>query len=63
MAEAGAWAGRVLLGEAVGAAIARAARSGPVTVRVTVPPEAGRAPSWPLELAYVNGGPRRLGGT
>ena len=34
VAEAGAWAGRVLLGEAVGAAIAAAA---PVTVRVTVP--------------------------
>jgi hypothetical protein len=40
VAEAGAWAGRVLLGEPVGAAIVRAARSGPVTVRVTVPAEA-----------------------
>jgi hypothetical protein len=47
----------LLLGEAVGAAIARAVRSGPVTVRVTVPAEAGRVLSWPLELAYVNGAP------
>ena len=57
VAEAGAWAGRVLLGEPVGAAIAGAARSGPVTVRVTVPAEAGRVLTWPLELAHVNGGP------
>ena len=35
VAEAGAWAGRVLLGEAVGAAIAGG--EAPVTVRVTVP--------------------------
>jgi len=67
VAEAGAWAGRVLLGEAVGAAIAAAA---PVTVRVAVP-GAGLAGSglagpelagpelavlgWPLELAHVGG--------
>jgi tetratricopeptide (TPR) repeat protein len=57
VAEAGAWAGRALLGEPVGAAIVRAARSGPVTVRVTVPAEARRVLSWPLELAHVNGGP------
>ena len=57
VAEAGVWAGRVLLGEPVGAAIAGAARSGPVTVRVTVPAEVGRVLTWPLELAHVNGRP------
>jgi CHAT domain len=46
----GAWAGRELLGERVGAAIANAA---PVTVRVT----AGFAAGWPLELAQVGGVP------
>jgi hypothetical protein len=50
VAELGAWAGRVLLGEPVGAAIVDAA---PVTVRVT----AGFAVGWPLELAHVGGVP------
>jgi tetratricopeptide (TPR) repeat protein len=51
---AGRWAGRAVLGEAVGAAIAAAA---PVTVRVSVPADARAALQWPLELAYVNGEP------
>jgi CHAT domain len=46
----GAWAGRVLLGERVGAAIVAAA---PVTVRVM----AGFAAGWPLELAHAGGVP------
>ncbi|HXL93926.1 MAG TPA: hypothetical protein VN969_33750 [Streptosporangiaceae bacterium] len=46
----GAWAGRVLLGERVGAVIVAAA---PVTVRVT----ADFAMRWPLELAHVDGRP------
>ncbi len=55
--EAGTWAGRALLGEPVGTAIARAARSGPVTVRVVVPPELEPVLTWPLELAHVGGDP------
>jgi CHAT domain len=50
VSELGAWAGRVLLGERIGAAIINAA---PVTVRVT----AGFAAGWPLELAHVGGVP------
>jgi CHAT domain len=50
VAELGAWAGTVLLGERVGEAIMKAA---PVTVRVT----AGFAVGWPLELAHVAGVP------
>jgi hypothetical protein len=50
VAELGAWAGTVLLGERIGAAIVKAA---PVTVRVT----ADFAVGWPLELAYVAGVP------
>jgi hypothetical protein len=50
VAELGAWAGRVLLGERVGAAIVEAA---PVTVLVTP----GFAVGWPLELAQVAGVP------
>jgi hypothetical protein len=46
----GAWAGRVLLGERVGAAIVSAA---PITVRVT----AEFAIGWPLELAHAGGVP------
>jgi tetratricopeptide (TPR) repeat protein len=57
VAEAGAWAGRALLGAAVTAAIARAARSGPVTVRVTAPPPADGVLLWPLELAQAGGKP------
>jgi len=52
VARAGAWAGRVLLGERVGAAIVAA---GPVTVRVAVPDVLGQVLGWPLELAYVAG--------
>ena len=50
----GEWAGRVLLGEQVGAAIAGAA---PVTVRVTAPDGALPVLAWPLELAHAGGGP------
>jgi hypothetical protein len=54
VAEAGAWAGRELLGERVGAAIAAAA---PATVRVIVPAPADEVMLWPLELAHVKGRP------
>ena len=57
VAETGAWAGLVLLGEPVGAAIVSAARSGPVTVRVEIPVELDRVLMWPLELAHVEGRP------
>jgi CHAT domain len=50
VAELGAWAGTVLLGERIGEAIVKAA---PVTVRVTADFAAG----WPLELAHVAGVP------
>ena len=51
VADAGAWAARVLLGESVGAAIAAEA---PVTVRV---PALEPLLMWPLELAHANGRP------
>ena len=51
---AGAWAGRELLGESVGAAIMAEA---PVTVRVKVPAALGPVLLWPLELAHVAGKP------
>ena len=54
VAEAGAWAGRELLGEAVGAAVVAEA---PVTVRVAVPAELGHVLLWPLELAHAGGKP------
>jgi CHAT domain len=54
VARIGAWAGRVVLGGTVGAAILAAA---PVTVRVVVPPEAGFLLGWPLELAEAVGKP------
>jgi hypothetical protein len=54
VAQAGAWAGRELLGETVGTAIAGAA---PVTVRVSVPAEAAPVLLWPLELAHAAGAP------
>jgi hypothetical protein len=54
VAQAGAWAGRELLGEAIGTAISEAA---PVTVRVSVPPEAASVLLWPLELAHAKGTP------
>jgi CHAT domain len=54
VARAGAWAGRELLGEQVGAAIVAA---GPVTVRVSVPDVLGHVLGWPLELAQVAGVP------
>jgi CHAT domain len=52
--DAGAWAGRALIGEAVGAAIAAEA---PVTLRVEAPPPADQALMWPIELAHVSGRP------
>jgi hypothetical protein len=54
VARAGAWAGRELLGEAIGEAIVAAA---PVTVRVSVPAELELVLGWPLELAHVVGVP------
>jgi hypothetical protein len=51
---AGQWAGRELLGESVGAAIAAAA---PVTVRVKVPAVLDPVLLWPLELAHAGGKP------
>ncbi|MGH3190594.1 MAG: CHAT domain-containing protein [Streptosporangiaceae bacterium] len=54
VADAGAWAGHALLGEAVGAAIVAAA---PVTVRVAVPVVAESVLLWPMELAHVGGRP------
>lgn len=50
--QAGAWAGHELLGETIGAAIVKAT---PVTVRVSVPPEAAPVLLWPLELAHARG--------
>src|SRR5580658_2147315 len=46
VARVGAWAGRAVLGEAVGQAITGAV---PVTVRVEVPAQAGFVLEWPLE--------------
>jgi tetratricopeptide (TPR) repeat protein len=69
VSQVGEWAGRVLLGEKVGAAIVAAA---PVTVRVAIPARAalaggqsaeappagaGEMLQWPLELAHVDGEP------
>jgi tetratricopeptide (TPR) repeat protein len=55
VAEAGAWAGRVLLGQAITSAIAAAA---PVTVRVrAADPVAEGVLAWPLELAHAGGEP------
>ena len=54
VAELGVWAGRVLLGPAIGEAIAAAA---PVTVRVSVPASLRHVLGWPLELAHVAGAP------
>jgi tetratricopeptide (TPR) repeat protein len=51
---AGVWAGRVLLGESVGAAIVEAA---PVTVGVSALAPTNFALWWPLELAHVDGVP------
>jgi CHAT domain len=52
--QAGEWAGRELLGEAVGEAILAEA---PVTVRVTVPDALAQVLLWPLELAHADGKP------
>ena len=57
VAESGAWAGRKLLGESIGAAIVAAAGAGTLTVRVHVPAALDRVLLWPLELAHVNGIP------
>ena len=54
VAEAGAWAGRELLGESIGSAIVAASGAGPLTVRVHVPAALDRVLLWPLELAHVN---------
>lgn len=54
VAAAGQWAGRELLGESVGTAIAAAA---PVTVRVKVPAVLDPVLLWPLELAHAGGKP------
>jgi hypothetical protein len=54
VADAGAWAGRELLGEDIGAAIAAEA---PTWVRVSVPAPADQIMMWPLELAHANGRP------
>ena len=54
VAAVGAWAGREVLGQAIGEAIIAAA---PVTVRVAVPPQAGFVAGWPLELAHAGGAP------
>lgn len=51
---AGAWAGSVLLGESIVAAIVAAE---PVTVRVTVPPPLDPLLQWPLELSHASGKP------
>ena len=59
VARAGAWAGRELLGEAIGAAMVADA---PVTVRVSVPSELEHVLGWPLELAYVGGVPLAVRG-
>jgi tetratricopeptide (TPR) repeat protein len=57
VADAGAWAGAVLLGDAVGKAIVAAATAGPVTVHVVAPPPADVVLLWPLELAFAAGRP------
>jgi hypothetical protein len=58
IAEAGAWAGTVLLGESLGRAIVSAAASyGPVTVRVAADQRVEQVLLWPLELAHVDGKP------
>ena len=54
VARVGAWAGREVLGGAVGRVIVGCA---PVTVRVVVPVGAGFVLGWPLELAHVGGRP------
>jgi hypothetical protein len=51
---AGTWAGRDLLGEAIGSAIAA---ESPVTVRVKVPASLDAVLLWPLELAHADGRP------
>ena len=62
MTEAGAWAGRELLGEPIGSAILDEA---PVTVRVTAPAGLDHVLLWPLELARTTraGGRWRPRGT
>jgi CHAT domain len=57
--DAGAWAGRAVLGESVGAAIVAYA---PTTVRVRVPRSIESVILWPLELAHVGGRPLAMRG-
>jgi tetratricopeptide (TPR) repeat protein len=54
VARVGAWAGRQVLGEAVGLAISAAA---PATVQVVLPRAARFVLFWPLELAWSGGRP------
>jgi hypothetical protein len=57
VADAGAWAGSVLLGDAVGKAIVAATATGAVTIKVVAPPLADAVLLWPLELAHAAGRP------
>lgn len=57
VARLGSWAGDHVLGPPIAAALARAARRGPVTVRVVVPPEARGLLFQPLEVARIHGKP------
>ena len=57
IAEAGAWAGTALLGEAVGKAIVAAAATGPVAVLVVAAAPVDPVLLWPLELAHAGGKP------
>ena len=57
VARIGSWAGDHVLGPPIADALARAARRGPVTVRVVVPPEARSLLFRPLEVAHVHGRP------
>jgi hypothetical protein len=57
VADAGAWSGSVLLGDAVGKAIVAATATGAVTVQVVAPPPADAVLLWPLELAHAAGRP------
>jgi len=57
VADAGAWGGSVLLGDAVGKAIVAATATGAVTIQVVAPPPADAVLLWPLELAHAAGRP------
>jgi hypothetical protein len=57
VADAGAWAGSVLLGDAVGKATVAATATGAVTIKMVAPPLADAVLLWPLELAHAAGRP------